>query len=148
MSAKVIVLSNRFAAVKKSLTQDGLKKAALAGGMVIQGYAKINANQVFSDKATNALANSIQTQVTAASNERVTVAIGPTVVYGAIQEFGGIIRPVLKKFLRFVIDGQEIFSKMVQLPARPYLRPAVDEHEAEIVQAIEHQLEKAISEAL
>ena len=82
-----------------------------------------------------------------AAETKVEVDVGPTVIYGRIHEFGGIIRPVTAKFLHFIIDGIEIFTKLVQIPARPYLRPAFDEHKDEIVDAMMHQVKKAIEQA-
>lgn len=52
--------------------------------------------------------------------------------HGADVEFGTgphEIRPVKGKFLRFKIDGREIFARMVHHPGtapQPYLRPAVN----------------------
>jgi phage gpG-like protein len=49
-----------------------------------------------------------------------------------VHEFGAVIKPVRARFLHFYIDGQEIFAKQVVIPARPYLRPAVDENVAKV----------------
>jgi len=68
------------------------------------------------------------------------------VIYGRIHELGGIILPVHAKMLSWVDNGKRIFAKRVQIPARPYLRPAVDEHENEIGQAVGHQLRKQIED--
>jgi HK97 gp10 family phage protein len=58
------------------------------------------------------------------------------VIYAKIHEFGGVIRPVKAKALKFQIDGKWIVTKKVTMPARPYLRPAVDEHQSEIRDAV------------
>ena len=142
----MIVLEDNFAAVRKQVTGEGLKKAALAGGFVIEGNAKINVEKTFSSKATGGagLGGSIQTVVSKATDTRAEVDVGPTVIYGRIHELGGIILPVHAKMLSWVDNGKRIFAKRVQIPARPYLRPAVDEHEKEISQAVGHQLKKQI----
>ena len=144
--SKVIVLEDNFAAVRKQITGDGLKKAALAGGFVIEGNAKINVNKTFSSKATGGagLGGSIQTVVSKATPTKAEVDVGPTVIYGRIHELGGIILPVYAKMLSWVDNGKRIFAKRVQIPARPYLRPAVDEHEKEISQAVGFQIKKQI----
>ena len=144
--SKVIVLEDNFAAVRKQITGDGLKKAALAGGFVIEGNAKINVNKTFSSKATGGagLGGSIQTVVTKSTDKIAEVDVGPTVIYGRIHELGGIILPVHAKMLSWVDNGKRIFAKRVQIPARPYLRPAVDEHEKEISQAVGYQIKKQI----
>jgi phage gpG-like protein len=69
------------------------------------------------------------------------------VVYGRIHELGGIIKPVVAKMLHFVIDGVDVFAKAVHIPARPYLRPAVDGHEDEIKEAMFVTLKRKIDEA-
>ena len=53
--------------------------------------------------------------------------VGPGVVYGAIHEFGGIIRPVRARALVFEIGGQTIFASSVRMPKRPYMAPALEE---------------------
>ena len=146
--SKVIVLEDNFSAVRKQVTGEGLKKAALAGGFVIEGNAKINVEKTFSSKATGGagLSGSIQTVVSKSNDKIAEVDVGPSVIYGRIHELGGIILPVHAKMLSWVDNGKRIFAKRVQIPARPYLRPAVDEHENEIGQAVGHQLRKQIED--
>ena len=126
---------------------DALRDTVEAGARVIQAQAMINANEVFSDKATNALANSIIVEMEGGGN-KVSANIGPTVIYGRIHELGGIIKPITAKFLHFFIDGVEIFTKEVHIPARPYLRPAVDGHEDQIRDAMGATLKGKIEAAL
>jgi HK97 gp10 family phage protein len=135
---------NKLSSVAKG---EALKDAIEAGARVIQANAMINANEVFSDKATNALANSIIVEIEGSGN-KLEAKIGPTVIYGRIQELGGWIKPITAKMLHWVEDGIDIFAKAVYIPARPYLRPAVDGHEDEITAAIGATLERKINEAL
>ena len=146
MTSKVIVLEDNVQAALKAATGDALKRAAMAGGQVIEANAKINANRTFSSKSTGGagLGGSIQTRASKSTDTRAEVEIGPTVIYGRIQELGGIVLPVHAKMLSWVDNGVRIFAKRVQIPARPYLRPAVDEHENEIRQAVGYQLKKGI----
>ena len=157
-----------------------LPDAAEAGGRVIEGYAKINANEKFSSHATNALANSITVEVQR-NGAGVTALVGPTVEYGRIQELGGTVHPTRAKFLaipatemarkigsprsypgklRFVGDdnsgalvsesGETVYvlRKQVTLPAKPYLRPALDEHKPEIVDAVKAVIGNGILEVV
>lgn len=48
------------------------------------------------------------------------------IIYARIHEFGGVITPKRARFLHFFIDGKEIFTKYVVIPARPYFWPAVE----------------------
>jgi len=146
MTSKVIVLEDNVQAALKAATGDALKRAAMAGGQVIEANAKINVNRTFSSKSTGGagLGGSIQTRVSKSTDTHAEVEVGPTVIYGRIQELGGIVLPVHAKMLSWVDNGVRIFAKRVQIPARPYLRPAVDEHENEIRQAVGYQLKKGI----
>lgn len=145
--AELVVIKNNFKNAR--ISPEGLERAALAGGMVIETRAKINAERVFSDNATQALAGSIQTVVVSKTANSVRVSTGPTVVYGRIQELGGVIKPVIAKMLHWVDDmGNDIFAKRVKIPARPYLRPAVDQHRPEIENAVSVTLENEISRGL
>ena len=146
MTSKVIVLEDNVQAALKAATGDALKRAAMAGGQVIEANAKINVNRTFSSKSTGGagLGGSIQTRVSKSTDTHAEVEVGPTVIYGRIQELGGIVLPVHAKMLSWVDNGVRIFAKRVQIPARPYLRPAVDEHENDINKAVGYQLRKQI----
>lgn len=146
MSA-VRIVRNNVGKIIKSVSGDQLMRAAMAGGQVVEAYAKINANTVFSGKATNTLAGSIQTVKAESSATSAYVDVGPTVVYGRIHELGGIIKPVFARALHFVIDGVHVVTQIVHMPARPYLRPAVDENKDKIVEAIKYQLRTLIEAA-
>lgn len=56
------------------------------------------------------------------------VKVGPKVKYGAIHEFGGVIRPKRKKALRFMINGEFVTVKSVRIPARPYMGPSLQKN--------------------
>lgn len=118
------------------LKAGAMKRAVMAGGQVIEAYAKINTTHVFSSRATQSLAGSIQTVITKERKTRTEAATGPTVIYGRIQELGGWIKPVTAKMLHWVEEGVDIFAKAVYIPPRPYLRPAADEHESDILKAV------------
>lgn len=54
--------------------------------------------------------------------------VGTNIVYGAIHEFGGTIKPGAKGFLAWQSGGKWVFTrKPVRIPKRPYLRPALDD---------------------
>lgn len=117
-----------------------------AGARVIETYAKINVEKTFSDKQTGGLAGSITVNVKGGGN-KAEAEIGPTKVYGRIQELGGTILPVTAKMLSWVKDGVRIFAYAVTLPARPYLRPAVDEHLEEIRETMANTIMRKIAQA-
>ena len=144
----VIILKNNVPAIRGAITGEGLKKAVTAGAIVIEANAKINVLRTFSSKMFGALANSIQIYISKATRTEAEAEIGPTVIYGRIQELGGIITAIRAKMLSWVSDtGERIFAHLVQIPARPYLRPAVDEHIEDIEAAVSVQLWKDIEKA-
>ncbi len=127
---------------------NALRKAALAGGQLVQGYAEVNVMETFKNVTGN-LAGSIQTEVASASPDRVVVEVGPTAIYGRIQELGGEIKPLTAKRLHWVDeDGNHRTALSVTLPARPYLAPALEDNESEVIDAMGDVLRQAIEGAL
>lgn len=64
-------------------------------------------------------------------------------IYAAIHQFGGVIRPVNAKALRFQLaDGSFAVRKSVTMPARPYLGLS-DDDVGDILDAIERALAPA-----
>lgn len=125
----------------------GVKNAVEAGGRIVEAYAKVNVVNTFKHQTGN-LANSIRVEVTA-SPDRAVARIGPTAIYGRIQELGGTVKPLIKKKLYFMgEDGRLRTAMSVTLPARPYLKPAVEEHEDEILKAVAEKLRIEIEGAL
>lgn len=146
---KVIVLEDNFASVREAVTGDMLMEAARAGGHVIEAHAKINASRGRPglEVKTSALVGSINVTEAKSTETYAEVDVGPSVLYAAIHEFGGIIVPVTKRFLSWVQDGIRIFANEVHIPARPFMRPAVDENEDRIVNAVAHEIRRGIENA-
>ena len=122
-----------------------MKPAALAGGFVIEGAAKINVRNNFDKHPTGNLLGSINTRATTTKKDSVTVAVGTNVIYAAIHEFGGTIKAKNAKALQFEIDGEFVTVKSVYIPPRPYMRPAVDNNLAAIKDTIKYHLMKLIT---
>lgn len=98
-----------------------LSKAAMAGAKVIVSAAKARA-----PVRTHKLQESITAEVTEKSRDHVEAKIGPgkSGFYGMFHELGT--------------------SKM---PARPFLRPVLDESEEQVIQAVWRELEAQILKA-
>ena len=98
---------------------------------------------------TGALYNSIDYAVLSNDAGDVSLFAGPndqTLPYTAIHEFGGTIYPIPPNtLLKFQIDGEWKAVRKVNMPARPYIRPAFTEHETEIVGIMEDYLYDAIA---
>lgn len=76
---------------------------------------------------TGELARSVTSVLGPSGGMTATATVGPHTVYARIQEYGGSIRPVRARFLRWTEDGIVHYSKHVRLPPRPYMRPAIRE---------------------
>lgn len=74
--------------------------------------------------------------------------IGTNAVQARIHEFGGVITPKRAKFLHFFVDGDEVFAKRVVIPARPWLRPAIDQNGPAILAAMSTAARAQIMAAL
>ena len=128
---KVIVLEDNFSAVRNAVTGRMLMDAAKAGGFVVEGHAKINASKggtKYLNIRTGALVNSITVDEGKQTKTRADVGVGTNMIYARIHELGGIIKNAW---------GRGITAHM---PARPYLRPALDENERDIRGAVEAEI--------
>ena len=50
-----------------------------------------------------------------------SITVGSPLIYAAIHQFGGIIKPKNGKALAFSVGGDSVFAKQVTIPARPYM---------------------------
>lgn len=125
-------LGRKLAAIGKSVHGQAAADAVTAGAGVIVKHAQSNVRSVFTNPSGN-LRNSIRVQRVEMTQNGAFSETAPSVVYGRIQELGGTVRPVRAKALRFQINGHWVSAKQVTIPARPYLRPAVEDHREEIV---------------
>ena len=132
-----------------------LEQALMQGGFVIEAAAKQNVEeQELID--TGNLRGGIQT--VAVTHE--LVEVGPQAEYAAIHEFGGEVHPKVTDKMRgwafamFRETGKDIYLGIaltkksnldITIPARPYMRPALDENEALVLQEIGRDLERSIS---
>jgi HK97 gp10 family phage protein len=78
-------------------------------------------------------------------------AVGTNVEYAPDVEFGTephVIEPDTKEALKFETeDGETVFASRVEhpgTPAQPYLRPALQEHESDIADNIQEEIERLV----
>ena len=152
MSTTIVSLVDNFKEAIDAVTGNMLMEAAKAGGNVIEGHAKVNASsgRPGLEIQTGNLVNSINVSEEKSAKQFAEVAVGPSnVIYAAIHEFGGIIVPLHAPMLSWVDrdTGERIFAKAVHIPARPYLRPAIDNNKDEIVGAVETELWRNLDRA-
>ncbi len=58
----------------------------------------------------------------------IVIKVGSNLIYAPVQELGAVIRAKKAEYLTFKIDGQWRRKKEVTIPARPYIRPTVEEN--------------------
>jgi len=139
VASKTIVLEDNFDAVRNAVTGDQLMEIAEAGGHVVEAHAKINAGSGRPGlrMITGHLVNAISVIKGKKTKTYADVGIGPMdVVYARIHELGGIIKGAFG-----------IADMIVHMPARPYLRPAMDENEEEIKAAVHTELWRHLNKA-
>lgn len=139
-------LERKLAKLSKAAATTIAKDAVDEGAAVVQFHAQLNARNVFSSAQRGQLRNSIRSE-SRTTQSGAEAEIGPHVIYGRIQEYGGTIRPVNAQALHWVSSGVDHFAKQVTIPARPYLRPAVEDHIQEISQVMKDTVADGINDA-
>lgn len=150
----------KFRAMGEAAQGDALADATLTGGAVIRNAAIENIKSQGLVRTRN-LSRSMHEEIEDKTPQRAVVAIGTNVVYGPIHEFGGTITARKGKYLAIPIGSyrgsprehgdlrlrktargnlimvdasgtpQYVLKTSVEIPARPYLRPAYDEKQVE-----------------
>jgi len=92
---------------------------------------------------THRLQQSVKTSVNTTGNT-VVGRVGSPVVYAAIHEYGGIIRPKKAKYLTFQIAGKWIRARSVTIPKREWLLKSVQDVQAQIEALFGRKVEIAI----
>lgn len=69
--------------------------------------------------------------------------VGTNVVYAAIHQFGGVIKPKEGKYLTFKIGDKWVKTKEVNIPARPFLK-LTPEDEEDILQDVQDYFQSII----
>lgn len=98
----------------------------------VQREAKVNVRQALN--TTGQAKGNLSRGITILPNQpALQMEVGPQAVYGAIHEFGGVIRPKQQQYLSFQPQpGQWVRVASVTMPKRPYLAPAVKTVEPKI----------------
>lgn len=129
---------------------DEVRKGLLKGVRNAMFYAEREAKGSFGQEGhlkvqTGNLRRSIQSGAEETS-DGVRGWLGSNVVYAAIHELGGVIRPRAARYLHFNIDGEQKAVKQVDIPARPYLRPSIEDNIDDIRDIIVSSIMKEVGE--
>lgn len=117
-------------------------------GMAVQGWIRDNIILNFYRHPTGTLWASVY-YAALPNDQGAACFVGPDdsqLPYTAIHEYGGDIYPVTKKYLSWVdTSGKRHFSKHVKMPARPYIRPAFEDHQEDILNIMMEDIYYAIA---
>jgi phage gpG-like protein len=94
------------------------------GTLAAKHYALLNLGGRVLRRRSGRLARSVQTKVVT-SGDNVTGVVASDLYYGRFQESGATPKPRRRRFMRFMVDGRQVFARRTRIPARPWLRPAV-----------------------
>jgi HK97 gp10 family phage protein len=125
MSNKMSGLLRQFDELGKLMDGESGERVMEAAGKRIQAAARDNVRANLNKNATGKLESEIVVNVVTSRSVEVGVREG-RIPYANIHEFGGVISAKSAKRLAFYTGGKSVFAKSVVIPARPYLRPAVD----------------------
>ena len=126
----------------------GLVKPAIFKGMeqamtLAEREARLNLSGRVLTRRTGRLRNSITHKVKI-QGDKVIGTLGTNVIYGRIHELGGEIVPKNANALHFNIPGVGWrTAKKVVMPARPYLRPALEDNAGNFADIIKNRIEEA-----
>jgi phage gpG-like protein len=153
-------LTRKFSILDEALKGEALANGVTAGGMVMLNAVrgKVKDNGLI---RTRTLSRSLHQEITETTATSVTVEVGTNLQHAAIHEYGGTIRPKKGKYLAIPIGTltgspqthelklrktgagnlllvnasgtpQYLLRQSVEIPARPYMRPAWDENQEAI----------------
>ncbi|MCX4025051.1 phage virion morphogenesis protein [Endozoicomonas sp. SM1973] len=71
------------------------------------------------------------------------VTVETNLLYAAIHQYGGIIKPKNGRFLAFQLGSQTVFAKEVTIPARPFMGLS-DDNQDEIEQVLVDWVESLV----
>jgi len=120
-----------------------LRKGTEEAMILAEREAKLNLSGKILNRRTGRIRNSITHKV-GIQGDKVVGKIGTNVVYGRIHELGGEIYPRKAKALKFNIPGVGWrTAKKVVMPARPYLRPALEDNMSDIARILANRVTEA-----
>lgn len=140
--------------------EEASEEAVKAGALVVEINGKLNLDKQGLRGRTGDLINSYHVHRSGIKKGKAFAEVGSEgVIYARIHEFGGVILPKRAKVLHWKTDersstghfkhkegeGEDVFAMKSVIPARPYHRPAIDEHKSEIKDAMVEVLQRYIS---
>lgn len=134
---------------KSVLIGDALNRTAAKIGATAVGRARAYVSGRVLSRRSGNLLESIRFQVDNTQNGVAAVILAGggrnNVQYAAIHEYGGVIRPkTAGGWLKFKIGEQWIQTRMVRMPKRPYVQPAVNDVMPLVPKLLAKEIDKAL----
>lgn len=117
----------------------------MVGAQIVQDAARANIAAQLYRNSTGHLASEVR--IRRVNQWAVKVGVWG-VIYAAVHEYGAVITPKNAEFLHFFVDGEEVFTKQSVIPARPYMRPAVEDNRSAINAAMAKKARELIEGAV
>jgi phage gpG-like protein len=150
----VVGLDKLLAKLEASVRSDVIKLSLYQGAETIAGWVKKNKLSGPRPSVLGVVSNRLRSSISASKTEQLDneyrSKIGTNVKYARIHEYGGLIRAINAKFLRFkTSDGKWHAKKEVSIPARPFLRPAIEDegNQREVLNILTENINTAIERA-
>lgn len=155
---------------------EALVNTVQAGGTVVVNAAKENIRKQGLIR-TRTLSRSVHQEVTEETDDHAAVDVGTDLEYAAVHEFGGTIQAKSGKYLAIPVGSytgsprkhgdlklrktaagnlvmldpsgivQYVLKRSVEIPARPYMRPAADENNEKVKEVMARSWQKQIEQA-
>jgi len=141
---------HKLSTIQNELRGPAVRSGLLAAGHYIEGVVVQNIlNWAPHLVDTGAMIGSVTTFEPEVTGSGGRIEVGPTVEYAGIQEYGGTIVAKPGRFLSWIDKetGKRIFAKKVTIPARPFLRPAADEHGDDAAKAFSAGIDEMVRRA-
>ncbi len=133
--------------LSKEMKANMLRDALNSGAELFAAFVKMNIRSQGLILTSN-LINSVGVKETVVRGNIAYSLVGVQgVIYGRIHEYGGVIKPKTAKVLSWVDrrTGERVFANRVTIPARPYMRPAIDLHSEDVFGAMADSLRYSIA---
>ena len=130
----------RLAARLPAILRRGMEKALEAG--LRKSRARMGSGGPLVQSGR--LSRSMACRVAQSGNSTVGVLYSD-LHYAGVHEYGAVIQAKRSKYLKFKAQGRWVQVKRVVIPARPYLRPGLDEAARQIERFIAEGIQKELS---
>lgn len=129
---------------KSGDSSTGVQMALYKGGLAVERSAVQNASGPRPEHIDR-VSGDLVSRITTRRDSKYKVSVGIKLEYAAIHEFGGTIKS--SGYHQVAAGGKVHDTGMIHMPARPYLRPALDSNRGQISAYVRAYLKIMIRES-